>query len=456
MKRLSKEAEERLLAAIEKTAGLVNAGEDPNSAIVKAAREDGVPPGQISLMVHAYNTGRTTRQREEGGSPLEKAAEFPLADTATVLEQLYPSKVKTAGEITRDRAVSLEYAVPPTGLLTRNARRQMLKQGASIDWRRWAHGDQEVTVTAPAPYPTDPATLLKRAYCEAERLQREVSEARRKQAAAMDKMAACFSEITEYFRCPGAVPIPVVREQAYLLHGTKAAQLVDEIVKVTPALGKMSQHRVKVSNYRLEPANGEVYGLISEFLDVLDEYKRCKQAHADVSARNAELVEGLLRPFAERPRSVLDELGFSTKRANMFGEALPMLYGASAIKNIMAGGPSGSGDSEANKALAQLTDPAHEATLRNIRAQAMLQDLLTSDPVVSTHDPQDVMDAYNEIVSMTPRAADQRLLVQPLLRKKLEQGQLDPFEVDQMLGMEEKQKKINTLGTGGGDGSVLS
>jgi hypothetical protein len=64
MRSLSKEAEHKLIAAIEKAAALVNAGEEPNSAIIKSASAANIPAGHINLMVHAYNTGRTNKQRE--------------------------------------------------------------------------------------------------------------------------------------------------------------------------------------------------------------------------------------------------------------------------------------------------------------------------------------------------------------------------------------------------------
>jgi hypothetical protein len=68
MKKLSKQLESRLMTAIEKAPQHVNEGDDPNTAIVKAAQEHSIPAGSIHLMVHAYNTGRTTRQRRDAES----------------------------------------------------------------------------------------------------------------------------------------------------------------------------------------------------------------------------------------------------------------------------------------------------------------------------------------------------------------------------------------------------
>jgi hypothetical protein len=91
-----------------------------------------------------------------------------------------------------------------------------------------------------------------------------------------------------------------------------------------------------------------------------------------------------------------------------------------------------------NQNMSALTDPQHESNLRNIRMQAMLQDLMTNDPVIAGYDPEETLSAFNEIGEASPRAADQRLVMQTLLRKRLSQGVLDPFEVDQLLGIEGK------------------
>jgi hypothetical protein len=108
-------------------------------------------------------------------------------------------------------------------------------------------------------------------------------------------------------------------------------------------------------------------------------------------------------------------------------------------------------------ALAALEDPAHEQKLRMINTQAMLQDMLLNDPVISSYDPEQVAGAYNDIVQLAPRVGDQRMLMQTLLRKQLQQGQLDSFEMDQLLGMDAKLQKrdAGSMKGVGADGSVL-
>ena len=78
------------------------------------ASQRAIPPGHISLMVAAYNTGRTTRHREAHSSLLDKAADFPIADAPAILERLYPSKVKSAAAIERESGVQVGFSLSPS------------------------------------------------------------------------------------------------------------------------------------------------------------------------------------------------------------------------------------------------------------------------------------------------------------------------------------------------------
>jgi hypothetical protein len=119
MRALNKEAEQKLIGAIERAASLVNAGSTPNDAIIKSASAANVPSGHINLMVHAYNTGRTTKQREQGENTFDKSADFQMANADVVMEALYPKQVKTSSAIAQSSVVSTEYAVSPKGFLGR-------------------------------------------------------------------------------------------------------------------------------------------------------------------------------------------------------------------------------------------------------------------------------------------------------------------------------------------------
>lgn len=431
MKKLSKQTESRLMAAIEKAAQNVNGGDDPNTAIVKAAQEHSIPAGNVHLMVHAYNTGRTTRQRQEGDTVWDKAAEFDLADQAVVAEMLYPTHVKTSAAIAEASAVDPAYGISPAGLLGRRQQRE--KAARTIDWKA-GFGD------APPAYPRDPRAAMRKAASEVDRGKKQVDELRRQAAAAFDKAASTFRELTEYFRSPGCQPIPVVRENVMLMHGNAGTRVLDELIRITPGLAKMAMHRVQPAVGRLPPASGQAYGLVARLIDELTTFNECDETHTKTAAQMQQQAEVLLRPFVQPAvsESILSDR-FSAKRAASLGSTVGH---AALLKNIFdfAGGHMKAPDPgpAINANFNELTDPDHEAELRKVRVQSMLQDLMLNDPVIGGHDPEDAAMAYNDVVEMAPHLADQRLAIQTLMRKRLTQGALDPFEVDQLLGLEGK------------------
>ncbi len=421
MSTLTKAAEAKLLQALEKTADLVNDGNGPNEAIAKAAQAHGVPPGHLGQMVVAYNIGRTNRQRTGGDSILEKTADFELADLGKIKELLYPAHVKTAAAVAQEAALSTEYAVSPDGMLARRQQRE--KRAMGVDWR--------MVDKPPDPYPGDPVALMKKAHSQAQRQRKTLEEARRRAGAAFDKMGHTFIQLTDHFRSPSSLPIPTVREQVMLMHGGRGEQIMDQLMAVTPGLGKMSHHKQAVDRHM--PADGVAYALVSQLLDEVDQYKTLNAEFTKLAARTAKEAEVLLSPFACPTPSVLDDPG--QKRA-----AAPF-----SLQSIMTGisdtiePPAGGADS--TKTLDALTDPHHEAQLRHIRAEATLHDLILNDPIISSYDPHQTIHAYNSLVDASPRLADQRLMLQPLLRSHLQRGSLDPFEMDQLLGMENKMQK---------------
>lgn len=230
MRTLTKEAERKLISAIERAASLVNDGMEPNDAIIKSASEANVPAGHINLMVHAYNTGRTTKQREQGDSTLEKAADFRLADAAKILGALYPEQVKTSAELKRAETVSTEYAVPPSGFL--NRRRNMMQKAAAA-----AVALPEKTWTPP---PRDEHAAAMRAQSEKNAALRAEEETRRQAAAAYQKAANALEDLNTYFRTPGNMPFGDAVREVGLRLGPGGVSVLQKVAAVYPHFTKQA------------------------------------------------------------------------------------------------------------------------------------------------------------------------------------------------------------------------
>lgn len=433
MRPLSKEAETKLLAAIEKAASLVNEGAEPNDAIIKIASAENMPAGHVNLMVHAYNTGRTTTQREQGESTLEKAADFKLASADVIMDTLYPKAVKTSAELTREATVSTEYAVSPSGFLARR-KATMEKAAAAM---------VELPVKTYTPPPRDEHAAAMRGHSKKIAEKRASEELRRLATIAYGKAASAMDEIATYFRTATHISFGDAVKEAQLRLGEEGVSVLTKLAGVYPWLEKQG------STGRAHFGDSPLYGTIQSVIDNLADYKQYQaefnatQPAPKTAAQKPEITTGsILYNPAEEPLEL--------KKAN----ALPGLPTGPVSATRMlgqtmyegAGSYIKSPEEMRNDAFKDITDPDHERKLRNIRAQGVLADLVTNDPVISGHDPHEVANAFNELAEVAPNFMDSSATVQALLRKRLEAGQLADFDVKQLLELEklkaDKQKSL--------------
>jgi len=436
MRPLNKQAEQTLIAAIEKAAELVNAGSSPNDAIIKSATASNIPAGHINLMVHAYNTGRTTKQREQGEDALEKAADFQLADVNVVMDALYPKHVKTAGEVTQSSIVSTEYAVSPTGFLARR-NSALTKQAAA-------------TVALPAnqwtPPPRDEKSAAERVYSKKMADKRAAEELRRQASAAYQKAAASMEKLCSYFRVPGSMTFgDAVREVSRRL-GNDGEMVLRKVAAVYPHVEK--QAATKESHFGdLLPVR-----LVAGVLEDVAAYNLAqsyvlpeKTAAANWKKTAPEFLTGSIMFEQQNEPLTLKSA------AKEPGPAAPAPTPGMSFGNTMAtlGGIMGQGSdlppdmskkteptAQRQKAYASLSDADHEQKLQQIKSRGVLNDLILNDPVISGYDPHEVASAYNQIAEMAPSFTDSGAAMQSLLRKRLEAGQFADFDVKQMVELE--------------------
>jgi hypothetical protein len=504
MQPLSKAAESKLIAAIERAAGYVNDGLVPNDAIVKSAAESSIPAGHINLMVHAYNTGRTTKQREQSEDTLEKAADFPLADAQTVLDTLYPKAVKTSAALSRACVVSAEYALPVRDMLARRKAAHVKEAAAKISL-------PEKTWTPP---PRDPEAAVRKSASEKRAAELAAEELRRQATMAYSKAAAAMESLHEYFRHPGNMSFQDAVRETELRFGGAGVAVLNKLANVYPHLTKQAATQEVVFG-ECEPCK-----LAAAVIDALEAYNAA-QASVPVKQAGAKkeapvvytgsilhnptdepltlktATGGALIPFGSSgpgrlsgnemipyggmiPYEGVGELGapeipvVRATRVPGTGDS-PAARNAprsssAAAGSATSGGSAAGGDGKGfglaggitsmlqtlsgqvrpgtandlkQKAYAKLTDPEHETALRNIRAQGILHDLVINDPVISGHDPQEVAMAFNELADVAPQFVDSPATMQALLRKRLESGQMADFDVKQLIDMEKARADTN-------------
>jgi len=430
--RLTKESEERISSALSKVATLTNDGESPNDAIVKVATERKIPAGHVRLMVRAFNNGRSLGHIRNHDELTEKAASFTLADASEVLERMFPSEVKTPAEKAAAAAIAQDYNLSPVGWLQRRARSE---QRATLVKAAADRKPTELT-----PYPEMPGRMGKQAVSKLADLRREHRMVKDAAIAACYAVADTVNAVGEYFRRPTRRPVAEVMANAATAWGPPGAKIVKYAAGMVKAAAICDTSRLThVFSWDDEP-----YSLIKAALDAMGDFNDKRSAldtlEAELPAKRAET----LCPFGLSPEtdvivgSVWDNQSQTKEAAGLLGLGIAGFMGGSARGMAEKIAPKSREDLVQDK-LQELASPEHEDKLRAIRTQTMIHELMAGDPVISGYDPEAVMEAYNHLSEVAPRAMQQRVMAQALIRKYLEQASaIDPFDVDQLLDVEGK------------------
>jgi hypothetical protein len=408
---LSSDTERRLSSALDKVASLVDAGDSPDDAIIKVAGDGHFLPGHVDLIIHAFNTGRSLAHVDHAHQE-EKGASITLANRDVITKKLNTESQKTASQKFHDTQVAREYNAPPTWLANR-------EKAARVK-------DLQAKFAARLPEPIrlcgDPEVVMRKIMSKRASLQRSHDELQTAHRDSQYKAAQAVEALESYFRVPGGLPFAAVRQKAAMLFGSEANKLFGLLEQRNPRFVKqasLQQHAVDL--------NQQPYTLIKACLETKRTYKQAKQA-AEASQPPVPIKH------YEPPllTSILPEEKEASLGAGIFGGL--MASGAQNAKNHILPDT----NQLVQRAQQGLADPGHEAKLRGIRAQAILHDALFSDPVIRGYQPNEIIDAYNDLSQLAPAAASSSMIMQPALRRMLSQGGLESMEIDQLLGTEQK------------------
>jgi hypothetical protein len=437
---LSKQSEKRILEALEKVSSLVATGEHPNDAIYKIASEQKLPAGHVRLMVNAVNTGRTNSHRATADDPLEKAAEFPLAEADTILSRLYPDNVKTAAAIFLEKVVDPQYNRSPSWL---KDHKRTKTASAPISFKMT---DKKPVVEH------DPDRDVKRAMALVQRNGHTVDAARLRVERLRQQAVKTAEELRTYFKRPGHIPFAEVKENAVIMFGKTAATILNV---VNPTKAQLAEKR---SSFELNTAAAP-FTTIKNAIALAVEFKQAQEAYVAAVKTANDDAHRVLSPFAPGPEAGRSVLGLqfsqttekTSNLGNLFSSALGMTALGDIAKDVgkKVPGMQPSSDLE-RKDMQSLMDPAHDMEIRNIQSEALLNDLIANDEVIRGHDPEDVIDAFNEVSQLAPYAVNKKAIMRDLMRKRLAGGgaALDQFTVSDALKSQQSLRDLNTVDPG--------
>ena len=403
--RISTEQEAHLMQTLNEAAGFMAEDMTPKDALVKAARDAALPRGHIELLVRAFNTGQALDQQAHSDYQ-QKSAAYEIVDAEEVINEVFPAVVKSAAA--KGKVDYSNYTELPPWL--EKSRPQPNKP---------------LTVKSASSFPhvrkTPETTRVKRAQLECDKERKAVQELQIEVTALEKRASTAVAALTEYFgpygSVPGRIPACAVLENSELLWGPFAGTIVKTASRqIVPS---QFRHIHQVDESR------SPYKEVVELLDVLPQLSEKRAAYAALMDAHQQRVDADRTLFTTWTR---------TKEAQGIGrgQAIGLMMAkdwAGELSNQFRVAPD---DDEVARGAAQIGTPDHENRLRDIQARAMLQDLFSNDAVLAGHDPRDLADSYNSLSLLAPVAMQNPELARGIMRKRMEAGSLEPFELQQL------------------------
>jgi hypothetical protein len=366
-------------------------------------------------------------------------ASFPLADYEVVHDKMWGKE--------QEKVASFSYISPRFMTYDDQARQELLHMDLS-SFVKSASAEPEVHPLVADEHADNRA---KRAYSNFDYCRRLNDEARREKAAATGKLDTTIAELENYFRkfAYDRLPLAQVEHAAAVYYGKPGRMLMQHVAEKFPSEKRASAHAKSWTGFQ-QPADRTKapYTLIDAAI------KLAKDLHAasvNLTAAEEKLASAKdgVAPFSQ-PRyenangsqliltpSLIPDTGVKQADATS-GLASGLGFG---MARGLADYANKGQDKRVQSQIEELDSPEHLNELRKIKAQTVLTQLM-SDPEnpLSGYDPEEVLSAYNEMVQLSPRLADQPAAIGPLLNKRLV-GNTEPFEVGETLKLEEGLKK---------------
>jgi hypothetical protein len=409
-RRLTQTDETKLARAVESVVTKQADGDSATAALTKTATEMGLMPGEVKAVAHSVNTGAQLHQMDTNKTALSRFASFDLCDPEAVIASMVSSH-KEAGNTEaprHDRALSIIHSS-----------REVTSKTATNVKVAFEHK----AATVPSVIPSNTRHEYFKAKTAHLQARMHLSEQVRKLA----------SLLTGY-REDGQLIL--LKQAAASKHGLDAAAVLFR--SACKEAGWAEDHFDKLEK-RTQTQSSKI---ASADHPVLKQFDVCMGECVKVSDFAAELNRQMQLTHPPSPGKTA-RIGLVTKTGGAMDVALGNILASSFYPNTMR--PGAAGQMVAKKQ-DELDDPIQDQRIRNYRTQGMLSQLLTNpaDQMSGSH-PLAVSEAYNELSSLAPRAAQQGAIVAPWLRRRLE-GKIEPFEAKAVADTE-KVLKSNAGGS---------
>jgi len=396
IERISDGAERKLTESVRQVISHTNSGMAPDDAIVKVAQAQAYNADFTARMVEMYNVSRTLAHLKQASADA-RIQDFPIANLENVVGKLF-------GDRPAEKAACCQI---PAGLMALGApesSQQLVKAASVIEPCLDAKMER---------------VLLKRADA-----QREIVDLKTTREVWDQQRVEHLHKLASYFRSHGHEPFEHVDTAMKTVFGKAGEALMDVVWHATQIQSLREKRGSAAHQPMLVDMDTMPYSAIGQYFEASKEL--AKVAH-EIETKTAALKEA-----DEKLHEIL------TKSA----------IGLGGLEKVVTSpfDPEVAGQKALTSALAKATDPLHENQIKAIKTEAMLQELMSNDPVIQKHDPADVVEAFNDLSRAAPSSAQQPAVLRGMLRKYLESAPtvkgrvLEGFEAGQLMDIENKMR----------------
>ena len=430
MKRMSKEAEKKLLRSVEEVISSVSDGVSPTDALCKVAEANEYSTAEVRRLAEAYNQSRTLHQFDKE-SDAARMKTFPLADPDSVIDRLYPATTEATSEKVANVIAAESLSWTPVSRDFVTARKNRNRHDAirsSLNLEKKANDETNPTLER-----------LEKQACFS-----QLAEKKAQLADQSEQLNVQMQQIGEALRTNfdrdafRQIEVGIVQQ-----YGEKAAAFLDHIYREA-GLDKLKAKRASQSDFDSSRFTltdliglggyGSVESLIKSAINLHSLQK-------DVRTLESQLSSFDHTPAIEKTASAKEETKSSifSKEADGFFPISSRVIAP--VKADISKYTAPDSFDEKNRAVYDnafasmtnlLADPTAVNDLAQIKTKAMLTDFMANDEVIANYDDDEILDAFNQLQVISPDIVSNPILARDLLRRYLETGgEIDMFTAEQ-------------------------
>ena len=424
--------ERRLIKAAEEVTTRVAGGASPEDALVKVANALDLNPAQMCRAGEAYNTACSIRnQRTKSGH--DRLGNIPLVNIDNAIATAFPSGVKSAAVTTAIEQAAVSTPVP-----------NLMAKAAAAAWKHPSTDfvfDTQIEPSAPLAG----STYNRQASIKRANEIREENEVRDALAGANNNLTTTLIKAADDLRYAfPRLPFSYVEEALHARYDKALATQVADTVWEASMAEKMGQSRYsgqptrRLHDYSLTPFT-TIDRFVKAALDVVAAETRFNDYQTKAASANSSVEEeGRNGPFAFRFAQRAKQANIANIRNTLFG-----MTGVPDRLNTSSN-PSGAYERELQSAIDGMEDPDTRDQITRIKTQTIVSELLKNDPVLSRYDQSEVIDRFNELAEVAPQIIDKPMMLRSALRRVVQAGGVDPFEVGQYASISNQFKEQAT------------